>query len=133
MKEITQKWLPYSKADLVSAKVLLSKKNINQWTKLLSLYHCQQAIEKILKAIMIEDNKEIFKVHDLLRLIKLADVGLSQKQQEFILSLNSYYLISRYPDLQGRPLENPRLSLVKDFLRSTEELYLFLEKKLKKK
>ena len=46
-KEILQNWILFAKSDLDAAKRLFYSKQPTQWTYLLTLYHCQQAIEKM--------------------------------------------------------------------------------------
>lgn len=65
MKEIVQKWLNFAESDFDAADYLFGKPRANQWTFILVVWHCHQAIEKILKAIIIHHDKEILRNHDL--------------------------------------------------------------------
>lgn len=132
MKNTTKKWLPYAKADIELAKISISQKNKTRWTNLLTLWHCQQAIEKLLKAIMVEKGKEIVKIHDLGRLQELAEVDLTEEELKFILALNNYYLKSRYPDLINKPLPAPSDEITKKLFKQTNDLYLWLLEYLEK-
>lgn len=132
MKDATKKWLPYIKADLTAADALINRSGKNRWTNTLALWHCQQAIEKTFKAILVEQNKEIFKIHDLARLNELTKIELSAKDLEFILKLNNYYLKSRYPDLIYAPLAKPDNKLTLQIYSQTIKLHAWLIKKLKK-
>lgn len=132
MKETTKKWLPFAKADIETATILLSSKTKSRWTNMLILWHCQQAIEKMFKAIMIEKDKELLQVHNLRRLREIADVELSDDDFSLIIEINQYYSQSRYPDLTYSPMSNPSNQLALKLFQKTNILYLWLIKYLEK-
>ena len=108
-KELLKKWLLYAKSDLDAAWRLFESPKPNSWTYLLILWHCHQAIEKILKMVIVKKNKELFKIHDLPRLLKHSEIkNISEKYLNFIFNLNSFYLRPRYPDLNYAPF--PKLN-----------------------
>ncbi|MEW6407340.1 MAG: HEPN domain-containing protein [Patescibacteria group bacterium] len=132
-KDLIQKWLKFAKSDLEAAEYLFHKPNANQWTYLLVVWHCHQAIEKILKAIIIKQNKDLLRIHDLLRLFDIiADKKLFSKfQKDFLMALNQYYITPRYPDLplkKSQPIINRQKA--KDILEKSRNLFLCLEKKV---
>ncbi|MBI4652739.1 HEPN domain-containing protein [Candidatus Kuenenbacteria bacterium] len=127
-KEILKKWILFAEADLDAAQRLFKSPHPSQWTYLLILWHCHQTIEKALKMIMIKKEKEIFKIHDLLRLIELSEIKFSKEDFKFIKKLNKYYLKSRYPDLIYKPLSNPDKKITKNYLEKTIDLFLWLKK-----
>jgi len=131
MKETTKNWLPYIKADLTAADALINSSGKNRWTNTLALWHCQQAIEKTFKAIMIEQGKEILKIHDLARLKELSGIDLEDDDLKFILTLNNYYLKSRYPDMIYSLLTNPDNKATIKIFKQTIKLHTWLIKKLK--
>ena len=57
-QDVLNTWLTYAQADLDAAERLLKSPNPNNWTFLLSAWHCHQAIEKILKMVIIGQGKE---------------------------------------------------------------------------
>lgn len=63
------------------------------------LFTCQQAVEKIGKALVVEKTG-LFppKTHDLFRLLDIAGVEASDEQKQFLAKLNYYYLETRYPE-----------------------------------
>ena len=129
MQPTVKKWILFAEADLSAAEYLYKKPNANQWTYLLVVWHAHQAIEKILKALIIKKGKELLYIHDLPKLTKLAEINmLSSQQKDFILLLNQYYLTPRYPDL---PMTRsyPRITApqTKHILRDTKELFLCLK------
>ena len=59
-------WLAKAESDLASAKILLfgAEKHLDT-----GLYHCQQAVEKTLKAFLASHNEPLIKTHDLEALV----------------------------------------------------------------
>ncbi len=54
-------WVDSSDADIEAAKVLLeTRPHLNS----IILFHCQQALEKILKALLIHQEIQVRKIHD---------------------------------------------------------------------
>ena|SRR5579859_3378443 len=68
MKKLTREWLQKAEEDLAAAKRLASGKPplINT-----ACFHCQQAVEKFLKAFLQEFDLEIPKIHELDELLDL--------------------------------------------------------------
>ena len=93
MKKITKKWLEFANNDLHSAKVLLDSKEYEN-----AIWHCHQAVEKTIKAIVVEKEIRLRKTHDLIGLVNDAKIDLSKSLSEFIDDLNPYYNPIRYPD-----------------------------------
>ena len=94
MKEETKIWLEYSKENFDSAKILLKSKLFNP-----CLQNIQQTIEKALKAILIENDINFKKTHDILELKILLnknhiEIDITDENCYF---LNSIYLPSKYP------------------------------------
>lgn len=132
MKAKTKKWLPFVKADLETARVMLRQKNRNRWTNILILFHCQQAIEKLFKAIIVEKGKELLKIHDLGRLREMADVALDSGQQKFILQLSKFYFTSRYPDLVYKAMPSKNDRETESVYQKTNTLSLWLTQYLER-
>lgn len=62
-------------------------------------FHCQQAVEKYLKAYLISHEQPLRKTHDLVDLIRmcvLVDISF-EEIREFAVLLNPYYVDTRYP------------------------------------
>lgn len=69
------------------------------WSYQLCLLHCHQAIEKILKTIIVDKNKEVKRIHDIIALLEDSEVKLPKELQEYINELSPHYQHSRYPDI----------------------------------
>ena len=133
MKKITQKWLEFAKCDLEGAEILLDSAK-GDYSYLLAIYHCHQAIEKTLKAIIIEKGKEIKKIHDLIVLLGDSELDLPREFQEYIDKLNPYYQPTRYTYI---PYKGPTLKynqeIAQEHLEKTKEIFSWIEKKLMSK
>lgn len=63
-------WVDSSDADIEAAKVLLeTRPHLNS----IILFHCQQALEKILKALLIHQEIQVRKIHDLNKLLSFFE------------------------------------------------------------
>ena len=92
MRKEAIRWLEQAKIDFKSATV-----NFEQKVYYVASFLSQQAVEKALKAILIEKDRLIPKVHDLVFLAKKAgiDGDLLSRCDE----LAKVYLETRYPDI----------------------------------
>ena len=95
MDKIVAHWVERSKYDLDTAKAMLGTGRY-----LYVSYMCQQAIEKILKAIIAQQGKENFPIHNLNRLaeISLIDAELNAEKFNFLAELTPYNIEARYGD-----------------------------------
>lgn len=94
MKGETKQWLKYADENLRSAKVLLDNKLFNP-----CLQNAQQAVEKMLKALLVEFSVKFKKTHSINELVMLLaenhlDINLAEEEREL---LDSIYLPSKYP------------------------------------
>ena len=94
MKDETKKWLEYADENLRSARLLLDSELFNP-----CLQNVQQAVEKMLKALLMESTKKIKKTHSMNELVNILDKhGLNVDMTEDDCDLlDSIYLPSKYP------------------------------------
>ena len=94
MKDETKKWLEYADENLRSARLLLDSELFNP-----CLQNVQQAVEKMLKALLVESTKKIKKTHSINELMNILDKhGLNVDMTEDDCDLlDSIYLPSKYP------------------------------------
>lgn len=99
MKEETKKWLIKAMNDYKTAEKLLNLPEDEVITDTLC-FHCQQAVEKFLKAFLVQHNIDFEKVHSLEYLIKLCSTvdGEFENLYEVAEKLASYAIDIRYPD-----------------------------------
>jgi len=63
------------------------------------LFCCQQAVEKMLKSIIVQRADELPpRIHRLVRLTELAGVVVEEEQMDFLRELSDYYIPTRYPE-----------------------------------
>jgi HEPN domain-containing protein len=94
MKAETREWLDYAGENLKAARLTLENRLYNS-----CLQDSQQAIEKALKALLIEEGEELRKTHSIRELRGLLQdrslrVDLSDEECDL---LDSIYLPSKYP------------------------------------
>jgi len=94
MNDETKRWLAYAQENLASAQVLLDSELYNP-----CLQNVQQAVEKMLKAVLVESREMPRKTHSINELAGiLADKGLDVSiSEDDIDLLDSIYLPSKYP------------------------------------
>jgi len=94
MKDQTKKWLEYADENLRSPKLLSDNALLNP-----SLQNAQQAVEKMLKAVLAESKIKLKRTHSINELVTvLADNGLNVSITEDERDLlDSIYLPSKYP------------------------------------
>lgn len=94
MKQITKDWLEAAGLDMESAEYLLPNERLTGQVA----FHCQQTIEKSLKALIEEKGDRVPKIHSLSKLFDLCSAYLDSSPDEtLIIALDSLYIESRYP------------------------------------
>ncbi len=124
-------WLDYAADDLKSAEVLL-KEGITSMV----CFHSQQAVEKLLKAYLAANSKQIPRTHNLIRLRAICE-ELAGKQFEIkdeqISFLNDVYIDSRYPsDFGLLPSGKPTMEDAKKAFSIASDIDSQLRKIIKK-
>src|SRR3989344_5479352 len=95
-----ENWWKQAQADLKTAK-----NSCNSQDYYASVFWCQQATEKGLKALALLKTKDIPKGHSIIYLAQI--VKAPAELFTGIRDLNPEYLITRYPDMaQGTPAES---------------------------
>lgn len=94
MRDETKRWLEYASENLESARVLLNSRLFNP-----CLQNAQQAVEKMLKAVLVEFSIKFRKTHSISELAvmlakKHLKIELAEEECEL---LDSIYLPSKYP------------------------------------
>ena len=129
---IVEKWLEFVRRDLEAAKILFKNGDKMGFAYQASVFHCHQAVEKLLKACIVKNGEPVVKTHDFVRLEKLAGIRLGASLSRFIRDINPHYQLTRYPDMpfvSDFSFTYKKASAGK-ILSKTKKLYLCLEKKL---
>lgn len=114
-------WLFHAYQDLLAARMLIEDRRLFNPT----VFHCQQAIEKSLKAFLLYKHRKLFDGHNLTWLCKqaaLTDQSFTKWIGKSTL-LNRFYIETRYP--ADIPEEIDR-QLVEDILEATEDMMKFI-------
>lgn len=120
-EKLLKEWVDFAEMDFLTAKHLYE----HMYPKPLEIicYHCQQAIEKLLKGVLISNGVPIKKTHDLGFLAEMLQdyVEVDEKYLEMCDELTPYGVKIRYP--QEMFIEEHH---AKKALEETHELYSWL-------
>jgi HEPN domain-containing protein len=121
MNDEARDWAELAQSDLRAARGLLDLALPGQ-----AIFHCQQAVEKLLKALIAEYGASPPRIHDLLELAETARVELGPAEQSLLTRLSDQAVASRYPGTAGRYTEEQ----VRQLLQATEQVFSWLRAKL---
>lgn len=97
-------------------------------------FMCQQAVEKILKAIITTvSDVTPPRIHNLPRLAELAGLigKMSKEEEEFCKSLTPFCIETRYAEEREKLFKLANKSLAEEYLKKTEEIYKWLKQQIK--
>ena len=119
-KTIAKEWLKAAHDDLLLISSIIDNESLTH----LIAFHCQQAIEKSLKAILEYNNNNVPKRHDLLALKDLIFDRIEIENEDMLEALNSLYTESRYPgDLGLLPDGKPTTEEAEEFFSFAKNIY----------
>ena len=122
MREEVHNWMKQAENDLTAAKNSIISKDYY-----VSAFMSQQAVEKILKALVLKDKKELIKTHSILRLAKL--MNLPRELLVKISKLEPIYQETRYPDVSSKiPSEEFEEKDANEFLKIAIEVLEWTKK-----
>jgi HEPN domain-containing protein len=117
------RWAEQAAYDLDTARAML-----RSGRNLYVLFCCQQAVEKMLKARIVEKTLEFPpRLHHLQRLAQAAGLAMSSDQTDFLGELTAYYIQSRYPEEIEAIGEQVTPEIAAETLRKTEETLEWLK------
>ena len=120
MDKYVSQWLERSNYDLETAKAMLDAGRY-----LYVAYMCQQAIEKLLKAIIAQHGKENLPIHNLNRLAELRR-ELAAEQVDLLAELTAYNIEARYGDYKESLSEVVDFQKAKTLYTQTQDLFQWL-------
>ena len=124
MHQEVKNWWAQAQHDINAAKNSLTSKDYD-W----ACFQAQQATEKALKAIYIQENNEIRKTHDLTYLA--TKIKASVEIIECCSKLNRIYTEVRYPDASEIiPAKKFSVKDAQEYIDLSEKIIQWLEKKL---
>jgi HEPN domain-containing protein len=94
MKKQVEAWVRFAEKDMLTVAEIVENSNLTN----VATFHCQQAVEKYFKAFILENDKPLMKIHNLLALYGIIKEIIDFEFDEDILAtVNDIYLESRYP------------------------------------
>jgi HEPN domain-containing protein len=128
MDKIVAHWAERSQYDLDTAKIMLDTGRY-----LYVAYMCQQTVEKILKALIAQQDKKNFPIHNLNRLAEIAEISneLTTEQFNFLAELTPYHIEARYGDYKDRLSEIINEKKAQQVYKKTREIYKWIYQKIK--
>lgn len=126
MTGVPQKWAERAIYDLDTARAMLESRRY-----LYVLFCCQQAVEKMLKALITKRSQRLPpRLHQLVRLAEKAQVLISEKQSDFLRELSAHYIQSRYPEEVEDVLTQFSAEQARQVMEKTEEMVRWLKSML---
>ena len=110
-------WRTGGDEDFAAAESLLEKGHLRH-----SLFFAHLAVEKMLKAHVTSETKDVPpRIHNLIRLAKMAGLSPDSEQEMFLRSFDMYQMEGRYPDatpvLMDSKIAREKLVLAGEMLR----------------
>lgn len=94
MADSTQRWVTQSLYDLETAKAMLDSGRY-----FYVLFCCQQAVEKMLKALIAKRTNALSpRLHNLMRLAEVGTLVVPEDIACLFRKLTDFYIVSRYPE-----------------------------------
>lgn len=124
LKETAKKWLQKAGTDFVHAEQSLGLGSLD-WAQLAA----QQSAEKALKAILINKGFGLVKIHDLQILARKVDAP--KEIINHASTLNSFYSLSRYPDVDEDMTEEKMLKATLDAIESAKAVIEWCKQQIK--
>lgn len=118
MRKDTKSFIASAEYDLQTAEHMF-----NSARYIYVIFMCHLSIEKMLKAIVAETIKKTPpKTHNLIYLIKLAEIQLPQKLLDFVGQINNASIVTRYPEDFSKLLEVYPRNVAEEYLARTKEI-----------
>lgn len=119
MKDETRIWLSYADENLDVASLALEHGHLNS-----CLQNAQQAVEKYLKAVIVERDIEFRRTHSIRQLVGLLtdrkiQVNISDDDMDL---MDTIYVPSKYPLYSALPHALPDPEICKDALKAAKKV-----------
>ena len=118
MKDDTLAWLTYADENSDISKLSLKHGHLNS-----SLQNCQQAVEKYLKAIIVEKDlgfKRTYSIRELVMMLSSGGITINLSDDEIDL-MDTIYVPSKYPVYSALPDAMPDQKICEDSLKIVEK------------
>ena len=129
IKKIVGYWQKTAKRDY---ETMLGLFRIKRYPE--SLFYGHIVLEKILKALVVQETKEQAPyIHDLVRLQKIVKLELSKEEISFLNKVNDFNIRARYPEYKLQFYKRCTKEYAKNYLDEIIKLYKKLCQKLMQK
>ena len=120
-------WLRIAEKDMDMMTYLMEGKRYVQ-----TLFFGHLYLEKIAKALWVKNNTENIppKTHNLLKIIKEANLDLADEDQAFLIKLNQYQIVSRYPEDIDKLYKYTDKQLTEEYLNQITRIEKCLREKM---
>ena len=127
MTSAAKRWAEQARYDLDTARAMFTSER-----HLYVLFCCQQAVEKALKAVIVDKSSEFPpRTHSLPRLVEATGLKMAAAHMDFLAELTSYYIQTRYPEEIESLGAGVNRDISSDTLRKSEEVVTWLLSTLK--
>ena len=114
----TKNWIDSSEYDFTTAKHMLQRDRY-----IYVVFMCHLTIGKLLKAILHEVTGSLPpKTHDLIYLLKLAPLHMSDHLSEFVGKINSASIVTRYPEDLSKILSAYPAAVAREYFNRSREV-----------
>lgn len=101
-EEYIKEWVSKAEKDIKTVEIMKEVEDVTE----IVCFHCQQAVEKYLKALLIANDIEFPKTHNIDFLLKQS-MNINPSFEKFMgNSLSEYAVDMRYPDIRYIPTED---------------------------
>lgn len=121
-ENLIKSWIKSANEDFLDAEILFKGKSYKS-----AAWHLHQSIEKLLKAILLKNGKQIRKIHDLISLFEDVKLKLPQELKDLLEELNFHYLPPRYPDILPQLSKIYTRVNINQLIRKTKSLIKWLK------
>jgi len=121
MKKQVESWIGFAEKDLLTVSEIIKNPSLTN----IAIFHCQQAIEKYFKAFILENEKPLMKIHNLLTLYgTIKEIVDFELDEDLLSTVNDIYLESRYPGEIGLLDDGsmPTVEQAKNFFAFAKEI-----------
>lgn len=92
---MVRQFVDKAEKDLLAATILAGEDDLAN----VVCFHCQQAVEKMLKGIIAKKaNETPPRIHNLMQLASRAGIEINEERAGLFRELSQYYIQSRYPE-----------------------------------
>ena len=116
-----EEWIKKARQDLKGARILFEATGADE----LVAFHCQQSVEKYLKAFLIKKTGILHSGHFLMGLLKKC-YRIDEEFKKFtenVTFLNTYYIETRYPSAEGLEVDREDAKKCIDFASEILEYF----------